>query len=429
MMSVWASYLLFYFLSPIKYNRIFSGETIAFLASCLLFFVIGTAFGRKRVTGPNSQVVEDYHIDRMVRFLSFLGILGGAFVLLDKMVLGDLDLSQGLGQLRFELINRFEHAKSRSPVLWIGTGVYPFACVAVTLYVLASEQCSRWTGLLAGIASFVPALVALTYAGRSLEFLLLSLMFCACLVRRATGSSFLPPRRTFRLILLCHLILMVVGTLYIFSARSVALSDSSSGATANRWLYTALDASLSPELSNLVEEPSFLGELCANSLMVCIYVTHPLPELDYLLTENADVGPFWGRYQIWMLDKLFLVASGESSGELAGDSLDRSGLFFGAWGCLFLDFGIYGAVFVSCLLGICSALVYRSATDRGMLTSKMFLALIYMCILLTPIHSPIHMGNTQQVLGCMIVVPFLMRLTRKRVDVRMGDLVVKESRS
>src|SRR5688572_28035499 len=74
MMSVWASYLLFYFLSLIEYNRSFSAETMLFLSGCLLIFIFGTSFGKKRsVARPAPQAVGDRHVYRVIRFLAFLG--------------------------------------------------------------------------------------------------------------------------------------------------------------------------------------------------------------------------------------------------------------------------------------------------------------------------------------------------------------------
>jgi hypothetical protein len=412
MLSTWTVFLTLFILSPISYKRGFSLESTGYLFACLILFMMGSLIRTDRLS-PQVDPSASRRTERVIRWVSFLGILGAGLVVIDKVVLGGMDFSQGLGQLRFELNIQFDRYKSRSPLLWIGMLLYPFGNVAVALYTLSCENYKRWTGIFVGIASFASPLVALTYAGRSLEFLLLALVFSACLVRRASGDSFLPKRRMFHAMMLAHLLLTVIGTYYIFSSRSAALADYSSGMTMYRWIAN-LDATVNPTLAAEVEDPSLTGEISANTIMMAGYMTHSLAELDYLIREDTDSGPYWGLYQIWPLEKLMdAFGVSDREGISIQDDQDHSGLFYTAWGCMYLDFGVWLSLPIVGFIGIVSSFAYQRGVLQGSLSGKMALSLIFMCIMITPIHSPIHMGNTLQVLGCMFVTRLLLRLRGK----------------
>ena len=419
--TTWLVFLLSYALVPISFKRQISLMTYGYLLACLTAFLIGARRGKPAngyvSAGPGfmKDSSGSVAIERAILCSAILGMAGTVFVGIDKVLMGEMDLVQGLGNLRFQLGAEYDPFKTRSPLLWMGTLTYSFSNVSAVLYALCADKVSRRTGLMAGIASFCPLVIAIVYAGRSLELILLLSLFGACLVRYQCGSRFFPKAALFRWMMAVHLILLCVGTIYIFSSRSTAIKDSNASSTLHRYL-DVFDATLSPEVEQAVNQDTMTGDFTANLLMLVIYMESPFNELDYLLVDNADAGPFWGRYQVWPLEKsIQMVLGPQRAPELVDLSIHRTGLYFTFWGAVYLDAGVWlGPILAGCV-GLLCGYAYRRAIFGGSWVGKLFLPLIYSGIVLTPAHSLFAFGNTWQIIFCSALVSLYL-WSRKSTD-------------
>jgi hypothetical protein len=399
--TIWLVFLLSYVLVPISFKRQISLMTYGYLLACLTAFVIGA---RRRKSANGCIAAESssdfWAIERSILYSAILGMAGTVLVGIDKVLIGEIDLVQGLGNLRLQLGAEYDPFKARSPLLWMGTLTYSFSNVSAVLYTLYADKVSRRTGLMVCIASFCPLVVAIVYAGRSLELILFLSLLGACLVRYQCGSSFFPKAAMFRWVLAVHVILLCVGTIHVFSSRSAAVKDASESRTLHRHL-DRFDATLSPGVEQVVNQDTMTGDLIANLLMLVVYIESPFHELDYLLVDNADAGPFWGRYQVWPLEKVIQIVLGpQRAPELVDLSIHRTGLYFTFWGAVYLDAGLWlGPILAGCV-GLLCGYAYRRAIFGSSWVGKLFLPLIYSGIVLTPAHSLFAFGNTWQIIFC-----------------------------
>ena len=77
-----------------------------------------------------------------------------------------------------------------------------------------------------------------------------------------------------------------------------------------------------------------------------------------------------------------------------------------------LDFGVWLAPFVMIAIGALTGVLYVRAVRYGSLTAKLFLAYMYMFLLMSPLHSGFGSGNSLQILVCLTVATILMKLWR-----------------
>jgi hypothetical protein len=414
MLSTWAAHGLLTALSPIQYDRPLHLETYAFTAACVLGFALAAAAagvwsGASPLEAPAGP--ERARLDRLIGGFAVIGLLAALMVAIDKVFITGLDLSVGLGELRHELQTEGGGDKARTPLLWLGTALYSFSNVALVLYLLCGQVCSRGSAACVCAASFSPALVVALYGGRSSAFVTLMLFVGACCARLASRQSLLPRAPLIRPLLLAHAGLVVVGSLYIFSVRATAKGETSAAAL-DRFL-NVIDARLSPAAERLVQSDSALGDVSANVAMVGVYLTHPLRELDYLVVDPRLAGPLLGAYQGAFPLRGIQVLLGLPDTLFAdlGEAVERAGLFFTVWGGMLLDFGLWLAPLVSAGLGLLAGVLHRKGA-RGSLRSRVLLSYAYAWILLGPMHSGFVFGNSLQTLACMLLAaPLLPRLT------------------
>jgi hypothetical protein len=429
MLWTWVLYSFFCMVVPIHYHRSISWTTYSFVGCCLVMFFAGSriAQGRAGTPFPCNRVVEvhDENVvnghEGSIRLFAYLGVLGAICVLVDKLVISGLDLSQGLGALRLNLNYEFDQHKERSAFLWIGTLLYSFSNVSVLLYILEGEGCSRLTGVQVVVASFTSLIVILVYGGRSLEFLFLILVASSCMVRSVIGKRMIPRVPYFRSMMAIHLTILVALTFYVFSARSAAHLDSSISNTLQRF-ENDLNAEFPTALISAMESPGPAGELLGNSMMLLAYLSSPMAELDYLLTENSAAGPFWGRSQLWPIDKVVRIIEGPLVMSVSvEESIHHSGVFFTVWGGMYVDFGFWFSPLIVGVLGFLSGAALRGAVEGGSVNACMMLAFSYLCILVAPIHSPFAAGNTLQVLLCLVAACFILRWKELRKRREMAE--------
>jgi len=415
-LTTWGMVVLGYTLAPLQYGEGLRSLTVLFVSGCVLSVAAGAllveiayAAGPPRpAAGARLGSIE---VDGPLRLFAALGIAGAALVAVDKIVIGGLDVSEGLGALRIALQSEEEIFKHRSPALWVGSLLYSFGDVALVLYMFEGEQTRRSTGALVLLSALAPIVVILLYGGRSSAFILFLLAGSACLVRLASGQRALPRARYLRTFLLFYTVVAFVGSVYIFAVRSsVSLEGRGTSVdTLQRWTAEA-NITIAPAVEAIIDRRDGVSDSLASLMLAVIYAYHPLPELDYLLHENTGAGPFLGEYQGWLVGKAVRLATGmpdiTDKLELA---LHRPGLFYTGWGAMVLDFGLWGALGVLLALGMVGGVLYVVGVKQGSRTARLLLAYSYVVILLSPIHSGFAMGNSLQILFCSLAAWLVLR--------------------
>lgn len=401
MIATWVIFLFSWYVSPLIYNRQLSFYPSFFLIFCVSAFAFGAwlAQGRILPAAPPDRVpgTNPHLVNSRIRLFAIVGLLGTICIAIDKLLITGLDFSEGLGVLRSNLAE--VHTGTRSLLLWVGMAAFSFTDVAVMLYVLEGESCDRVTGSWVFLVSFCPMCFAVLYAGRSSSLVLLILAFCASFVRVVCGRTFWPKAPFMQTMIATHGTIVVALTLYIFSVRSTLGYDTSYEMLVS--FTQTIDATIAPELRGPMSDGTMTADVLACSMLTWIYATHGLTEFDYLLTENADAGPFYGWCQGWILYRGIAAIFGlPDRTEEMENAIHHVGFFPTAWGACYLDFGSFspGIVF---LMGLFSGVCYRLARSGG-LGAQMLLAFMYGFILFSPMFNILQAGNGLQVLLCIL---------------------------
>jgi hypothetical protein len=417
MFWTWAVYLvLFFVLTPFEYHRPIHAITVAFLTACLGAFAFGCIYGastRARGSMPvvNQAIRKDKQLDATIYQCALLGLCGTLLVIADKVVSGEFSFSKSIGEVRMEQILDLDAGRPRTLMLLIGMATYSFSNVAVVLYLLRGEVCARATGRLVCLCWFSPAIVVALYGGRSSAVLLLVEVMATGHIRTSAGRSFLARAPFLRPVLGVYALIVTAGFLYVFASRAEAFGDTTTSEIVYEFSEKA-NADIAPELAQFLEDAGFLGSLVSTSLMSAAYVTHPLPELDYLLTENNDAGPFFGAYQCgYLFFKVVNVLLGIGQWNLE-EELHHSGWFQTAFGAMYLDFGLWFAPLVMVCFGFVSQQLYQRAVVGESVVAGLYLTQVYAIVIGSPIHSAVCTGNFMQIMFSSLVATWLLR--RKR---------------
>lgn len=95
-----------------------------------------------------------------------------------------------------------------------------------------------------------------------------------------------------------------------------------------------------------------------------LYLTHPMNEVARLIDQVPQLEPFWGSYN-FRLPVLLLARFGLSDFTPAAlQAIVRVGTYFGLPGSLFLDFGYYGAILASLVVGVLAGYAFLRAMRR-----------------------------------------------------------------
>lgn len=425
LVSTWVGFAVMWFCSPLVYNREMSIVTFFFVAACLIGYGAGAVFGQGRgdsaTTQASSADVGPKHGERYyrklnsrIRLFAVVGLIGTACIAIDKLFITGLDFSGGLGELRLSLGE--ERVGPRSLLLWVGMAAFSFTDVSVMLFVLAGEACNRITASWVFLISFCPAGVAVLYGGRSMGLVLLMLVFCTAFVRIACGMQFFPKAHYMRSMIIVHSTLLFVGTIYIFTVRGAALGYETGSQVVESYANT-LNATISPELRQMMDGDSLEANLASNLMMSWAYTTQGLTELDYILTENPDAGPWYGCYQGWLVYRGIVTLLGlpDRTLEIEGSLQDHSGLLLSAWGSSYMDFGLLSPVFTF-VVGVISGTCFRAAR-LGIVGAQLLLSFMYAFVVFSPLHSLAATGNALQVLLSIVAATLILPGHRARAAV------------
>jgi hypothetical protein len=263
--------------------------------------------------------------------------------------------------------------------------------------------------------------VAFVYGGRSPVILTLCLLVSATLVRTSWGLSIIPRGIVTKVLLIAFAASTVAYSLFVFSSR--AELQGTSDVVALRFLEQGLDANVTEQAWDLMNNTyPDQAQLIANTIMATAYITHGASELNYLLTENQEASPFFGAYQFWIINRALraLDVAGSDLTLQMSQRIHRDGLFFTAWGAMWIDFGWWPTIAVAGLLGYCTRHAYELCWERRSLGAPMVLSYLYTFVFLSPLYSVIAFTNGLMTLGVIIAtVVFQRQRTRSsRAPVR-----------
>ena len=228
---------------------------------------------------------------------------------------------------------------------------YPAGFVATLITLLRYEQCRRSTRRLALFYLPVVFTHSIAAGGRSPILVLIIFLAIACYLRRWYGQSAIPRSRPLKLLLFG-----LVGTFLAYSsviwvvradlaemdtAAFLAHAEDTWGVTPSAALQAAAEALGAPNLVQTVMSSVF-------------YFTAALSVTERILALSTSP-MLLGGYQVDLVAGALRVVPGGNEFLANGYDIlldaDIYGFFAGAWGALYIDFGIPGSVVAVVLWG------------------------------------------------------------------------------
>jgi hypothetical protein len=408
LLLVWASVLVVYLFGPIHYVESPRLSTWLFVSGCLVAFIIGASAAtipRPRglvVTPRSTHPISGRRLDQVVRVAALVGLFGAACIVIDKAVLSGLDFSQGIAAARFERVEAVESGVAaslrRSPLLYVGYLTFTFSVAAFVIYLLKGDGLRRSTVWLAFMSLVGIFAYAYLYGGRTPLGLVVAMAIGAITVRTLSRQTPLPRGTTGRLLFVAFLLITGVYSEAILSDR-LATSGASDLATVETRIETSNNATIAfdpsfRERSNVAEHESSgststIEQFAMRIVVNLHYITHEVPTLDRALAHNGSLGPFYGAYQFnlvpafvarvvpaWNLDAVMIP-------QLQAASV--YGYWPTAWGGMYLDFGIGGALVAVLLCGWVAGRIYSRALLDGDDRARVLMCYVVAGILATPL--------------------------------------------
>jgi hypothetical protein len=416
MVTAWSVVSILYFLGPLTFNNPPRLSTWAYIVGCVFIFLLGSREKKARSSKVSSGTsvlplaeTSARRINLVVRATALIGLLGILCITIDKVFLSGLDYSQGITALRYE-----RHAQGafgdenlrRSLLLYVGSFIVSFSCVAYLLYLLKAEVLSRSSIWLAQLGMVSPATLAVLSGGRSPLVMILILAFGAVIVRALSKQTPLPREPIGRRLLLVFLLLAMFYNAYVFAERRFLVGVTDYNAFED---YFEMNSAAKP--SAFFEEMAKKGfiseDLTMSLLNTQYYITHSLSYLDLVIHYDGQAGPYYGEYQFSLVTTVLgrVAPSLSLNDTITSDMQDNGtlGVFTSAWAGMYLDFGRLGAFAAIFVCGWISKRVYRRAIIMQDPGAKLIMCYVTGGIILTPIISPFNPSISLTILGSILV--------------------------
>ena len=411
---VWALSIALLVFGPIRYADMPSLTTWLYVAGCIAAFAFGGIVEwrmRGRSQHGSGTRVAALRLEKVIRATALIGLGGAVLIAIDKIFLSGLDFSEGVTAVRFlreqAVSSGTATALPRSPLLYAGYVTFAFSVAAYVLYLLTDTPLTASTRILAvtGLAS--PFLYSFVYGGRSPLFLVIGMACAAVLVRILTRSS--PFASTAAALSLLGLIVVsVVYGSWILAERFAATDTTSIEQLQQRFetTYGATVTSLPPALSN---------DKAMHVVMDTYYFSHELPMLERTLNAKVAVGPYLGAYQLYLLAAFGerVVPSWNIDSVMIPQlkAANVYGWFSTAWGGMYLDFGLFGALVAVAICGWLAAMVYRAGLSTADDGARMLMCYVIAGIIASPILSIFTISISLPILVSMIITSALLRVS------------------
>jgi hypothetical protein len=436
LLTVWSLAVVLFALGPVQYNEQPGLGTWLFVGGCLLLFCLGAwlaaagRFRRHHLALPLQQS-DPGRLATIVRVTAIVGLFGALCIAIDKLILSGLDFSQGVTALRFSRAQAVDAATAsslpRSPLLYLGYLTFSFSVASYLLSVLKGEALRRSTTLLAFASLAAPFSYSYIYGGRSPVFLVVSMAFGAMAVRLLSGRSLLPRGKMAPSLFVAFLALTFVYSNWIQSERFVATGASDYSDLEARF-ETAYDARIAPIAvappptavpstipvgpSPQSAQPSLYERALMHVVFNSYYLSHELPMLDRTLAYEGRLGPYYGAYQFYLVaapaGRVFPSLNVDAIMGQQLRSANVYGWFSTAWGGMYLDFGVWGALVGALFCGWLARRVYDRALVTGDDAGQLLLCYVVAGIIATPILSIFTISISLLILISLIVTAFLL---------------------
>jgi hypothetical protein len=443
LLVVWAFATALLAFGPIHYKDPPHLSTWLFVGGCVGLFCVGAWLGLARfgrVPERTARAVSDAHrVELIVRATAVVGLLGAGFIAVDKVLLSGLDFSQGVTAVRFlreeAVAGGTAVALPRSPLLYLGYLTFSFSVASYLLYLLKGEGLRLSTAWFAFASLASPFAYSYLYGGRSPLFLVLGMACGAIVVRLLSRQTPLPRGKTAPLLFATFVALIFVYSTWILSERFVATGANDYPTLQSRF-ETSYDATISPPG---VCSPSFLpASTTANTRAFCeqglmhatlytYYFSHELPMLDRTLAAEPPLGPYYGAYQFYLasafVERVLPSVSADAIMIPQLKAANVYGWFSSAWGGMYLDFGVVGALPGVLLCGWLSGRVYRSALVDGTPGGRLLMCYGVAGIIATPILSIFTISISLPILASLAITAALLdppRFWRLRLKLPSG---------
>ncbi|HEV8537168.1 MAG TPA: hypothetical protein VGR87_15800 [Candidatus Limnocylindria bacterium] len=415
LLAVWAFAVGLFALGPIHYNHPPGLPTWFFVGGCIALFCVGAWLGISVLRrGTAATMSTASRLDRIVWVTALFGVFGAGCIAVDKLLLSGLDFSQGVTAIRFAREEAVDAgtalALPRSPLLYLGYLTFGFSVPAYLLSILQGEALRRRTTWLAFASLASPFAYSYLYGGRSPLFLVLGMACGAIAVRLLSRQRALPRGRTAPILFVAFVALTLVYSNWIVSERFVA-TRTADYPTLEQRFRTTYDAEI-PR----VEGEQLSQQLLMHGVLYTYYFSHELPILERTLQYEHRVGPYYGAYQFYLLAAFVeRVVPAWNVDVVMIPQLKAAnvyGWFSTAWGGMYLDFGLLGALVGALLSGWLAGRVYRRALVDHTDGARLLMCYAVAGIIATPILSIFTISISLPILFSLLITSLFMRSAR-----------------
>lgn len=402
---VWSGSLLLYGVTPIWYAPGLSMPTLVFIVLAALAFalpdiynvLLGRPASKTQSSGERLWVMREERFNRLIAWLCALGVVGSAMYTYDKLWLSGVDYS--------ELAVAREVLFVTSETEWglIGAALYPFGSVALILAILYQERARPYTLLAAAMSGLLGTpWVSMLNVGKSGLFVFVALTIGAFIVRWRWGLRPIQHKSFGRILVMSAAGLSAVGFVS-FSLRGFFGADT--------WMYflERFDAAVPSGLIDMYDSlgPDWSRFVFADAMMLLLYLTHSLNNLEKFMMLQSEVSLQWGVNQDRFIGPALreIIVGGGGGG--SGAALQQFIGVFNTWhyGTI-LDFGYWGALIFYVGVGMLMQVAFYRAASRWNLAAALITSQCYVLVILSPMVTPLSAGNafqlviTSAVTGC-----------------------------
>ncbi len=412
MVLTWTLLLIGYLTGPIDYFREPTLTTFALIGGGVLAYALASmlAMGLPCRTLKSADAGQT---DRVIIVTGLIGIAGIVCLAVDKILLSGLDYTQGLAAVRFLRDSQVAAGVDvqRSVLLYVGYVTFSAAIIATLLLVLRAERVGRPAAIIAQVAVVSPIVYALLYGGRSPILLLCALIAAAAMVRAMSGLPILARTHGLRFKVLFLFVAFFAYVNMTWQDRR----EFTQAENYDTFVTNAADGwKLKPAawLDDAVRRGDVDPNTAMDAVSMTLYATHSVGSIDKIVESSATFSPFLGIFQVSVLSPILRVFFPQSDilGRMNQELVDADlfGWFVSAWGALYLDFGLGGAVVAVLAWGFFAGRAYGSYAANNDEVSALLLTFWLASIMISPLSSPIGMSNSFQILVTIIVtIPFL----------------------
>jgi oligosaccharide repeat unit polymerase len=162
--------------------------------------------------------------------------------------------------------------------------------------------------------------------------------------------------------------------------------------------------------------PSLSERMALHTVLYTYYVSHELPILDRTVAYDGPLGPYYGAYQFYLAAAFVerVVPAWNIDAVMIPQlkAANVYGWFSTAWGGMYLDFGLVGALIAVLICGWLAGHVYRSALSARTDGGRLLMCYVLAGIIATPILSIFTISISLPILVSLVITAYALRPAR-----------------